>query len=198
METRSHKSDGTAMTSHYVEYLWSKLIVSLSFGAGALFRWKPRPSCSLCVEGLLLSHSDLSVIETVWLRIRHHHMLLTQPGPCLAAESRCKRTSPPGTHLDGTDLSGTLVTSTDAMVILPPRRHLRSARHPSLLCIASTVTFVDPEPYDFVSPPPRLRHNPNHRCRLPVPQRREHKPASTTPTSQGTSPFPSRRTLCFL
>ena len=41
-----------------------KLIVSLSLGAGALFRWKSRRFCSLCVEdGTLHSHGDLLVMD---------------------------------------------------------------------------------------------------------------------------------------
>ena len=41
----------------------SELIVHLILGASALIRWKPRRSCSLCVEdGLLLSHGDLLVM----------------------------------------------------------------------------------------------------------------------------------------
>ena len=41
-----------------------KLIVSLSSGASALFRWKLCRPCSLCVEaGLMLSHGDLLVMD---------------------------------------------------------------------------------------------------------------------------------------
>ena len=70
-------SDGTAtMEGLFGKQVESKLIVSMSFGVSALFKWKPGPSPDSDASSSWLHHGDLLVTDG---RCQDEYLHCTEP-----------------------------------------------------------------------------------------------------------------------